>query len=156
MISWFLCMMLIVAMALFTVGCGKGSKESDALTSETTDFEAEDSEKKDSEPQSSKAKRLGSGEKSFDFSVTDKSGETTYFEIRTDEKTVGEALLKLGLIAGEDSGYGLFVKKVNGVVADYDTDKTYWAFYVNGEYSMSGVDTTTIKEGESYAFKVEK
>ena len=42
------------------------------------------------------------------------------------------------------------------VFGDYDVDGTYWAFYVNGEYATSGVDTTTIKDGESYMFKVEK
>ena len=60
------------------------------------------------------------------------------------------------LIAGEKSAYGLYVKTVNGISADYDKDKTYWAFYVNGSYASSGVDTTPIKEGEVYMFKVEK
>ncbi len=141
LVSRILCMMLIVAMALCTAGCNGTKKESGV---------------KDTAGPSSEAKELGEGEKSFDFSVTDKAGNTEYFVIRTDEKTVGEALLKLGLIAGDEDKYGLFVKKVNGVVADFDMDKTYWAFYVNGEYAMNGVDTTPIKEGESYAFKVEK
>ena len=69
---------------------------------------------------------------------------------------VGEALVELKLIEGEDSEYGLFVKKVNGIVADYDKDGMYWAFYINGEYAMSGVDSTEIKEGQSYSFKMEK
>ena len=38
----------------------------------------------------------------------------------------------------------------------YDADGVYWAFYVNGEYAVSGVDSTPIAEGESYSFKVEK
>lgn len=45
---------------------------------------------------------------------------------------------------------------VNGIIADYDVDKTYWAFYINGEYAMSGVDTTKIEEGAAYSLKVEK
>ena len=49
-----------------------------------------------------------------------------------------------------------FVKTVNGITADYDTDKVYWAFYVNGTYATSGVDTTPVKEGDKYSFKVEK
>ena len=48
------------------------------------------------------------------------------------------------------------MKTVNGVTADYDKDGTYWAFYINGEYAMSGVDTTAVEEGATYAFKVEK
>ena len=78
------------------------------------------------------------------------------FEIHTDKEIVGEALLELELIEGEEGDFGLFVKAVNGIVADYDVDGTYWAFYVNGEYAMSGVDTTIIEEGTSYMFKVEK
>ena len=85
----------------------------------------------------------------------DKDGNETQFEIHTDKETVGEALAELGLIAGEESEYGLFVKSVNGITADYDKDGVYWAFYVNGEYASSGVDTTPIAEGESYSFKVE-
>lgn len=49
--------------------------------------------------------------------------------------TVGKALLDQGVIAGEDSSYGLYVKTVNGTTLDYDTDGMYWAFYINGEYA---------------------
>ena len=69
---------------------------------------------------------------------------------------MGDALLELKLIDGEESQYGLYVKTVNGVTADFDKDKEYWAFYVNGEYAMSGVDTTEIEAGATYSFKVEK
>ena len=48
------------------------------------------------------------------------------------------ALLALDLIAGEDSQYGLYVKTVNGITADYDTDGSYWAFYIDGEYAQTG------------------
>lgn len=63
--------------------------------------------------------------------------------------------MELGLIAGEESEYGLYVKTVNGITADYDKDGVYWAFYINGEYAQTGVDSTKIAEGESYSFKVE-
>ena len=49
-----------------------------------------------------------------------------------------------------------YVKTVNGITADYDTDGTYWAFYVNGEYAMTGVDSTPVEDGAVYTFKVEK
>ena len=79
----------------------------------------------------------------------------TAFQIHTDKETVGDALLELGLIAGEEGAYGLYVKTVNGLTVDYDTDGKYWAFYTNGEYAVSGVDTTTIEAGITYSFKVE-
>ena len=43
-----------------------------------------------------------------------------------------------------------------GITADYDVDQTYWAFYVNGEYAMTGVDSTAIEEGVAYSLKIEK
>ncbi len=98
---------------------------------------------------------LGTGEKSFTFTVTI-DGKSVDFAIKTNQTTVGQALLELGLIEGEAGAYGLYVKKVNGVVADYDIDKTYWAFYINGEYAMSGVDTTNIVNGATYKFVREK
>ena len=145
MISWFLCMMLIVAMAFTTVGCNT-KKQDDGSQSATQAGEIVVSEDN----------ILGEGQNKFFFTVVDKDGNETLFEIHTDEAMVGEALLALGLIEGEAGDYGLYVKKVNGITADYDVDQTYWAFYVNGEYATSGVDTTPVTEGESYSFKVEK
>ena len=136
--SWLLCMMLIVAMA-FAAGCGTNNTPGG------------------SNPATSDEKTvLGEGQTKFLFTVVDKDGNETNFEIHTNKETVGDALLELGLIAGEEGAYGLYVKTVNGIKADYDVDKTYWAFYVNGAYATSGVDTTAIEEGASYSFKVEK
>ena len=94
---------------------------------------------------------LGEGEKTFMFKV-DAEGYAITFTIHTNEETVGAALIALNLIAGEDGQYGLYVKTVNGILADYNVDATYWAFYENGEYSMSGLDTTNITEGYTYSF----
>lgn len=99
---------------------------------------------------------LGEGKMQFLFTVIDKDGAETVFEIHTDKETVGDALLELELIAGEEGEFGIYVKTVNGIAADFDEDGTYWAFYVNGEYAMSGVDTTAIEANTAYIFKVEK
>ena len=79
----------------------------------------------------------------------------TKFLVKTDKTTVGAALLEVELIAGEDSQYGLYVKTVNGITLDYDKDGKYWAFYIDGEMTMSGVDSTDIAEGATYEFKAE-
>ena len=143
--SLLFCMMLIVAMAFTTVGCNtktdKSPTESTEVVQETVENEVE---------------VLGEGKTMFLFTVVDKDGNETNFEIHTDKEIVGEALLDLELIAGDDGEFGLYVKTVNGITADYDVDQTYWAFYVDGEYAMSGVDATTVEEGMTYAFKVEK
>ena len=99
---------------------------------------------------------IGEGSVKFFFTVVDKDGNETAFEVYTDKEMVGDVLLEEGLITGEEGQYGLYVKTVNGITADYDTDGTYWAFYIDGEYAMSGVDTTIIEEGATYTFKVEK
>lgn len=72
------------------------------------------------------------------------------FTVKTDKETVGEALFEHGLIAGEEAQYGLYLKVVNGITADYDVDQSYWAFYINGEYAMTGVDGTPIDENATY------
>ena len=93
--------------------------------------------------------QFGSGAKTVVVEVKAEE-EMVTFTIKTDKDTVGAALLEHELIAGEESEYGLYVKVVNGITADYDTDQSYWAFYVNGEYATSGVDTTEITEGDTY------
>ena len=160
-LSLIFCMMLIVAMALFTSGCNDKKEENLKTKVEETQLAATDTAEPEQSVDSEQSEEteitvLGEGENKFLFTVVDKEGIETTFEIHTDKEIVGEALLDLGLIDGEESEFGLFVKTVNGIVADYEVDSTYWAFYVNGEYAMSGVDSTNIEEGSSYSFKVEK
>lgn len=103
-----------------------------------------------------KPTEIGEGNTKFTLIVADKQGNETIFAVSTNETNLATALKNLGLIEGEDSQYGLFIKKVNGIVADYDIDQTYWAFYVGGEYSNVGADSVTIKSGETYKFAVSK
>ncbi len=168
LLSVILCIVLIAATALFTIGCSNeadGNEETKAEnveqpnlvdddTEETTDdIGSQENSETDSD---SDVKFLGEGAKKFDFTVVEFDGKETKFVIKTDKEIVGEALLELKLIEGEEGPYGLYVKKVNGIVADFDNDKTYWGFYVDGEYAMSGVDMTKIEEGKTYTFKVSK
>lgn len=141
-LSLILSLVLIAAMALICTGCGNEN---------TTPTEAPAT----TAVSASEVQVMGEGSKVFDFSVFDYEGKETAFEIHTDKETVGEALLDLGLIAGDDGEFGLYVKTVNGIKADYDTDGKYWAFYVDGEYAAAGVDQTNIEEGKAYSFKVE-
>ena len=92
---------------------------------------------------------------SFTVVVADLEGQETTFEYASDKATVGEALIAEGLIEGHETEYGLYVDSVNGVTLDWDKDGKYWAFYIDGEYAMTGVDTTEITDGATYAFKPE-
>ena len=91
----------------------------------------------------------------FTFVVMDKEGKEETFIITTAREFVGEALMDEGLIAGEEGPYGLYVLTVNGITLDYATDGMYWAFYINGEYGLTGVDQTPINPAEIYMFKAE-
>lgn len=165
LVSRILCMMLIVAMALFTIGCNKADEKETSSGNEakvtapadnTQDDASGDEDADQAGDAASGVTELGEGALSFNFSVVDKDENETKFVIHTDKTTVGAALLEHGLIEGDEGDYGLYVKKVNGILADYDVDMTYWALYINGEYATSGVDTTNVTEGDSYTFKVVK
>ena len=92
---------------------------------------------------------IGEGAKTVTVKVIAED-KTVTFTVKTDAATLGEALLAHGLIAGEESSYGLYIKVVNGITADYDVDQSYWSFSKGGEYMMTGVDSTDIADGEVY------
>lgn len=98
---------------------------------------------------------LGNGSKTLEIEVK-ADDYLIKFTIKTDKTTVGDALLEHKLIDGEQGAYGMYVKQVNGITADYDADKSYWAFYINDEYAMTGVDATDIKEGDKYKLEYVK
>ena len=98
---------------------------------------------------------FGEGAKTVKVKVIAKDKSVT-FTVKTDAKTLGEALLAHGLIAGDMGDYGLYIKFVNGIRADYDLDKRYWNFTKNGEYMMTGADMTEIADGECYEFTYAK
>lgn len=147
--------MLFTATMIFTMACnGNTKKEDSSIQGEQQEKQQEEQQEK--QQQKDAVTVLGEGDTIFSFTVVDKEEEETAFEIHTEKETVGEALLELELIAGDDSEYGLYVKTVNGITADYDKDGMYWAFYINDEYADTGVDSTKIIEGDQYSFRIQK
>ena len=144
LLSLSVCIVLIAAMALFASGCNDNITSSDTVSSGVTQSSV------------TKATDVGEGDTEIAFTVGQSDGKETKFNVSTNEKTVGAALLAVKLIEGEDGPYGLYVKTVNGETHDYDAGGTYWSFYVNGEYAASGVDSTEIESGAEYMFKAEK
>ena len=129
-----LSLVLVAAMVLMFAGCGQKTQEPET-------------------PQNQQEVQ----EKSFVFEVVELDGSKKEFTVKyDDEKTVGEALVEENLISGSDSQYGLMGDTVNGQKYTYDDDKVYWAFYIDGEYAMTGVDSTPIEDGKVYCFKAEK
>lgn len=138
-----LLVVLIAVMALIIAGCTNNSQD-EPTTTEPVQTTGQSS-----------AIVKGEGENAFVFIAVDLDGNSTHYMIKTDKETVGEALVENGLIAGDDSEYGLYVKTVNGITLDYDKDGKYWAFYEENAYANQGVDNTPIKEGGVYTFKPE-
>ncbi|MBR3836195.1 MAG: DUF4430 domain-containing protein [Clostridia bacterium] len=94
-------------------------------------------------------KEFGNGAKTVQVKVVAEEKSVT-FTLHTDKDNLGDALIEHNLITGEDGPYGLYIKTVNGILADYDVNQTYWALNKNGEASMTGVDGTPIADGEHY------
>ena len=92
---------------------------------------------------------LGEGAKTVFVTVT--AGEKSIlFTLKTDADILGDALLAHGLVEGENGPYGLYVKRVNGILADFDQGGYYWGLRLNGEDTMYGVDGAAISGEEHY------
>ena len=94
-------------------------------------------------------KEFGEGEKRVDV-IVEAEGKSVIFTLYTDKEMLADALLEHKLVAGDNGPYGLYIKKVNGMTADYDIDQSYWAFLKSGEMQMTGVSETKIQDGDRF------
>ena len=87
---------------------------------------------------------VGEGEKTVlvDIEAGDRSVTIT---VKTDKATLGEALYEHGII--NDAS---FFDTANGIKADWNADKAYWAFYEGEDFMMVGVGEAKISGGEHY------
>ena len=87
---------------------------------------------------------VGKGEKTVlvDIEAGDQSITIT---VKTDKATLGEALYEHGII--NDAS---FFDTANGIKADWNADKAYWAFYEGEDFMMVGVGDAKISGGEHY------
>ena len=92
------------------------------------------------------------GDKNITIEVVDDEAKSTMYEVSTDAEYLGDAIRETKdlVVEGTEGDYGLMVTTVNGVVADYNVNGAYWAFYVNGEYCNYGMDEQPIADGEAY------
>lgn len=89
------------------------------------------------------------GDKHIVVEVIHADGNSKEFEYDTDEEYLRGVLEPAGLIAGEESSYGLYVKTVDGYTVD-DSKMEWWCFTQNGEMLNTGVDTTPIADGDHF------
>ncbi len=117
---------LIAAMALCIISCGGKETKTPESTSQSQ------------------------AEITVTVTVVDDKGESKGFELKTSKDNLGDALIESGLVEGEKAEYGLYIKTVNDLRADYDLDGAYWALSKGGEYLMTGADETPISDGDKF------
>ena len=92
------------------------------------------------------------GSKEITIEVVDNEQKSTVYELKTDAEYLRRAMEEAeGLtFSGDESQYGMMVMEVNGITVDYSKNKSYWGFFVNGEYCMSGIDTQPVNDGDAF------
>lgn len=76
----------------------------------------------------------------------DKSEKTFSY---TADGMLGDVLEEKGLISSEGADEGMF-HTVDGEKADWNENQSYWGFYIEGEYAMTGIYATAIEDGATY------
>lgn len=89
------------------------------------------------------------GEKNITVDVVLADGTTKSYEIKTTAEFLRGALEEKNLVTGTESEFGLYVLTVDGVTAD-DTKQEWWSFTKSGETLTTGIDTTTIMNGDHF------
>lgn len=95
------------------------------------------------------------GVKEITIEVINSADESTLYELNTDAEYLRQAMDEAeGLTyGGSESEYGMMVDTVNGEVADYNVDGSYWSFYVNGDYCNAGIDTQPVADGDAFVIE---
>jgi len=138
-----------LAAALFT-GCGgasgAASSESAAASSESASESAAASSESAAEDQIQVL---------FTVNYADGTSEEFQLEAQAGE-TLASALAAAGLISAEEAEAG-FVTEVNGVLADFSKDQSWWCLTdASGESTTVGVGDIRLQDGDAYAFTYTK
>lgn len=94
---------------------------------------------------------LGNGDKTIELEVSAEDKSVT-ITIKTDAENLEDALCEQKIIEGEEGPYGMYIKKVNGITADYDIDQSFWSLSQDGTPSSTGASGVEIKGGEHFEF----
>lgn len=94
---------------------------------------------------------LGEGKNSVKIEVK-ADGKSVTLTIHSDSNNLEKILTENDLVEGDQSEFGLYIKKVNGIRADYDADKAYWALCKDGASTATGASGITVANDEHYEF----
>ena len=92
---------------------------------------------------------VSQGSKAITVTVVHGNGSSKVFTYRTDAQMLGAFLEEQGLIDSKGADAGMF-HTVDGEKADWNVNKSYWAFYVGEEYAMTGIYDTPIADGDAF------
>ena len=145
---------ILAVFAVFTVigmtGCGQKTPENTPTSSVAAKDEGLWADATYTED-----KTFGEGAKTLTVEVIAGDKSVT-FTVKTNKENLADAMLEHSLVEGDNDQYGLYIKKVNGILADYDIDQSYWSLSKNGEALMTGASGTKIADGEKYEFTYAK
>ena len=89
------------------------------------------------------------GSKQITVSVVFEDASVKEHEITTQQEYLRGALEEHGLVEGDESEYGLFIKTVDGVTAD-ESKQQWWCITKIGEQVNTSVDQTPIADGDRF------
>ena len=90
------------------------------------------------------------GAKTVTVTVLHADGTEKVFECRTDAVYLDELLKDEKIAEGDQTEYGFTIHTVDGEKADWNENKSYWAFYIGEDYAMYGIEQTPIEDGAVY------
>ncbi|TCS78303.1 DUF4430 domain-containing protein [Muricomes intestini] len=90
--------------------------------------------------------------KTVAITVVDSNAKEKNYTVKTDAKYLQQVLEDTeGLTyKGTEGDYGLMITEVNGETADFNKDKAYWSFYINGEYCSYGIAEQPVADGDKF------
>lgn len=125
-------LLLLLSLALSVIACGEPAPippeaslwDSATYTADTT---------------------VGEGEKTVTVKITAEE-KTVTLTVKTDAETLGAALYALELVNDPS-----FFDTANGMQANWEKYKAYWAFYIGDEFASVGINDATLAGGEHFA-----
>ncbi|MCL2772716.1 MAG: hypothetical protein FWD71_05130 [Oscillospiraceae bacterium] len=102
----------------------------------------------------SSGKTVGTGKTSFKLEITKADGTKTTYTVKTDDLTVGDALVSANLTPADSKTSGM-ITTLDNTTLDYNVDQSYWGFYIDGTMATAGAFDTNIATSSTYAFKAE-
>lgn len=137
-----------LALTLALTGCNNGGTSS-APQSTVSDLASTAEDPIWAAAQYKEDAELGEGKNTVKVEVK-ANGKGVTLTVHSDNDNLEKILTENKLIEGDRSEFGLYIKKVNGIRADYDADKAYWALCRDGAPTATGASGITVADGDRY------